>query len=70
MVATAPGFAKTQLIDHLVENGMEAAGIEQILRLLGEYDDDELPATVRDYAGGLIPGFTHEVALVAEPVPQ
>ena len=41
-----PGFDKARLIQVLAEHGMEAGDIEQVLCVLGEYADDELPAKV------------------------
>jgi SOS response regulatory protein OraA/RecX len=41
-----PGFDKTHLVAALVESGIDAAGIEQLLRTLQECADDELPAKV------------------------
>ncbi len=44
--AKGAGFDKTRLVQSLIEQGMDAAGIEQLLRALSEYADDELPAKV------------------------
>lgn len=44
--ATGPGFAKTRLVATLMEHGMDAVGVEKVLRVLAYDTDDELPAKV------------------------
>ncbi len=44
--ASGPGFAKARLVQTLVEQGMDAVGIEKVLRVLADYADDELAAKV------------------------
>jgi hypothetical protein len=43
---TGPGFEKARLIEILVEQEMDAVGIEKVLRALADYADEELPAKV------------------------
>jgi hypothetical protein len=44
--APVKGFDKTRMVQALVEQGMDAAGIEKLLRVLAECADDEMPAKV------------------------
>jgi SOS response regulatory protein OraA/RecX len=41
-----PGFDKARIVMMLATHGMEAAGIEQVLRVLVDYPDEEMPAKV------------------------
>jgi hypothetical protein len=49
--AQGPGFEKARLVQQLVEQGMDADGVEKVLRALGDYADEELPAKVTAVQG-------------------
>jgi hypothetical protein len=52
-----PGFEKARLIQQLVEHGMDADGVEKVLRVLAEYADEELPAKITAVASMLEAGM-------------